>query len=188
MPGASFVCSLSRVQANQISARCTDSFDTFRLSMATFKPCFRLVGKLSPHDTFQSQKPLKTRHIITRLYSHNGNPKPRPYNEIPTPASNSRPLVGTKPVEKAQSSSIANPGPASAPPPPNPKAGGVAYPYLRISLGVVLCGSIIYSMVIQLLTFFLLKLNYMHASSPRPSNSNPPPSPTEISSQSKSPV
>jgi len=156
--------------------------------MALLKSCSRLVGNSTSKNTFRCQKSLKSNHRATRQYANSGPPKPRPYNESLLPKAASRPLVGTKAPEQPQSSSpIPDPTPVSAPPPPpKAKAGGVAYPYLRISIGVLLCGSIIYSMVISFIYLFDPKLNYMHASSPRPSNSNPPPSLTETTSQSKS--
>ena len=56
------------------------------------------------------------------------------------PSSPSKPLVYAKnPTATSSASSSASPK--------RPPQTTVAYPYLRISLGIVLCGSIIYSMV-----------------------------------------
>ncbi|KAL9098687.1 MAG: hypothetical protein Q9163_005701 [Psora crenata] len=93
-----------------------------------------------------------------RFYA-SGTVKPRPYDAKPTP----KPLVQArsstpKPPAAASNLPASSPSPATSetpkpfPPPPQPHIKAqdrpqvVAYPYLRITIGVVLCGSIIYSM------------------------------------------
>lgn len=120
--------------------------------MTPSKSCLLLARHSSSRDTFHCRSSLWSHCNATRAYVAAGPPKPRPYDDPPR----SRPLVGVRKPPPAATpptsiSSAVSPtagnAPPSAPPPPNPQARGVAYPYLRISIGVVLCGSIIYSMV-----------------------------------------
>lgn len=146
--------------------------------MASAKSCTRLAGNPFLQDAGYFHSSLRQCCSPTRPYSSNHAPaKPRPYADKPKP----RPLVGLR-TPAAPNSTPSNPSPATAANPPpniNPKAGGVAYPYIRISIGVVLCGSIMYSMVATSLLPFFPKLTYIYTSSPLPSNSKPPPSQTE---------
>ena len=152
--------------------------------MSPFKPGLRLSRHASLQDAFQCQKPYRTHSRITYRHASTASPKPRPYKE--NPQSQSRPVVGTRAPAQAQSESLnVNAIPTSAPPPPR-REGTIAYPYLRISIGVIFCGSMIYSMVLFSIPSPYSKLNYMHASSPRPSNSNLPPSLTKTTSQNES--
>lgn len=114
--------------------------------MAPVKPCLRFARNLSPQDALRCQKTLRPRYQPTRRYATSGPAKPRSYADPPR----SQPLVGTRPSgSPPPPSPFSSPAATSRPPPgpKDPKGGGVAYPYLRISLGVVLCGSITYSMV-----------------------------------------
>ena len=117
---------------------------------------------------------------IRSYSSSNESAKPRPYSSPPK----TKPLVGTR-------TRVPSPGnlPNVKPPPnANPKSGGVYAPYWRISLGVVICGALIYSMVPLLPPIFMPKLTYMHASSPPPYSSSRPPLPPETPSQSANPA
>ena len=144
--------------------------------MAPTKTCMRWAGNPFLQDAFSCRKPLRRYYSrpIRPYSSTNQSAKPRPYIDPPK----RKPLVGTKSkATPANPSSIPSNSPNA-----NPKSGGVAAPYWRISLGVVLCGSLIYSMVPLLPPNSFRKLTYMHASSPPPYNSNPPPSQTETPS------
>ena len=118
--------------------------------MAPTKTCLRLSGNPLLQEAFQCQKPPSNRYSHSfrpsRPYSSsNQSAKPRPYSS-PT---KSKPLVGTRTPAPPprQSSTPRNPSTAKAPPNVNPTSKGVFAPYWRISIGVVFCGSLIYSMV-----------------------------------------
>lgn len=155
--------------------------------MAPAKNCLQLAGSPLLRDAFRFPKLLRQYSYPVRLYSANSeSAKPRPYNGPPKP----KPLVATRSqAPPLNSSSIPSSSP-NAKPPPNatPKSGGIYAPYWRISLGVVLCGSLIYSMVPFVPPNSIPKLTYMHASSPPPSSSKPLQSPTETPSQSANPA
>lgn len=112
--------------------------------MASTKTCLRLSGNPLLREAYPCQKP-PSNHFSrpfppTRPYSSsNQSAKPRPYSS-PT---KSKPLVGTRtptPLPKPSST-------AKAPPNVDPTSKGIFAPYWRISIGVVFCGSLIYSMV-----------------------------------------
>ena len=151
--------------------------------MASAKTCLRLGGNGLLRDAFLCQKPSRYHHSCpNRPYSSaNESAKPRPYNVPPK----SKKLVGTR-SQALPTNSSSTPN-AKAPPNVNPKANEVFAPYWRISIGVLFCGSLIYSMVPLPLPSPIPKLTYMHASSPPPSNSKPPPSQTETTSPSANP-
>ena len=155
--------------------------------MAPAKTYLRLAGHPLMREPFPYQKPLRKHyprpcHPIRPYSSSNEKAKPRPYNSPPKP----KPLVGTR--TQTPSPSIPKSPPIKSPSSANPKSGGVYAPYWRISLGVVICGSLIYSMVPLLPPKSIPKLTYMHASSPPPYSSRRLPSQTETSSQSESPA
>ena len=153
--------------------------------MAPTKTCVRLAANPLLRDAFPCQKPPRYYHSRP-LRTYSSTPKtakPRPYND----QIKSKPLVGTR--TPAPPSSIPSNSPNARPPlNAKPRSRGVAAPYWRISLGVVLCGSLIYSMVPLLPPNSKLKLTYIHASSPPPSSSKPLPSQTETPSQSANPA
>lgn len=95
---------------------------------------------------------MRTPYNINRQYASNGDQNSQPHDRMPPSAARTEPLVGVKPQEQAQNPYTlpkSSPRSTSAPSPlPKPDSTVVAYPYLRISLGVLLCGSIIYSMVL----------------------------------------
>ena len=146
--------------------------------MSPTKACLRWAGSPPLRDAFPCQK--SPRHHYSRSirpYStSNASAKPRPYTGPPKP----KPLVRTG---TQTSNSIPSSSPnATHPPNANPKSRGIYAPYWRISLGVVLCGSLVYSMVASLPPHSIPKLTCLHASSPPPSSSKAPPSPTETPS------
>ena len=150
--------------------------------MAPTKSCLHVGGNVFPRNIVRHQKPLRTRRLYNRQYVTSGPVKPRPYEDktkaqkITIQKTESHPLVGVR-TQPA-------PGPKAAPA-ADPKANaGVYAPYWRISLGVLLCGSMIYSMVTPTILRSPPKLTYMHTSSPHPSSSKLPQLPNEISSQS----
>ena len=155
--------------------------------MAPVKICLRLAGSPLLREAFRCSKPLRQYSHPVRPYSANREPaKPRPYASPTKP----KPLVATRTqAPPPNSSSIPSSSP-NAKPSPNatPKSGGIYAPYWRISLGVVLCGSLIYSMVPFVPPNPIPKLTYMHASSPPPSSSKPLQSPTETPLQSANPA
>ncbi|KAL2041629.1 hypothetical protein N7G274_005413 [Stereocaulon virgatum] len=110
--------------------------------MASSRPCLRVKGNQSLRDALRCQKPMRPQHASIRQYATPGPAKPRPYESKPK----SQPLVGIR--------SQSSPAPATSPSSPTPKAstdtkpkaGTVVAPYWRISIGIILCGSIIYSM------------------------------------------
>ena len=104
--------------------------------MAPTKSCLRMRDNLFLRDTFRHQQPPRPGYLHTRHYATAGPVKPRPYKD----KNENKPLVGVRP-------------PGSATPKAGPSGGpkaktGVVAPYWRISLGVILCGSMIYSMVL----------------------------------------
>lgn len=106
-------------------------------------------------DAFRCQKPLGPQHAPVRGYATPSPAKPRPYGGKPKP----QPIVGTKPLVGTRNP--ASPMPAASPTPKvspdlKPKTGTVVAPYWRISIGVLLCGSIVYSMVYPILSLKLL--------------------------------
>ena len=146
--------------------------------MASAKTCLRSGGNGLLRDAF-CQKPPRHHHSCSnRPYSSaNESAKPRPYNVPPK----SKKLVGTRSQALQTNSSYT---PNAKAPNVNSKPNEVFAPYWRISIGVLFCGSLIYSMVPLPLPNPIPKLTYMHASSPPPSNSKPPPSQTETTSPS----
>ena len=150
--------------------------------MPLLKPSCRTTTHLLQHKAPRLHNTSSFHCACSRQYVTEGQPRPRSYNDT----NKSRPLVGTnKPDQAPPPGSIPNPvARSSSIPRSQPKYGGVAYPYIRISIGLVLCGSIVYSMVFQLPQNSSHKLTYMHASSPLPSSSNPQPSLSETPSQS----
>lgn len=155
--------------------------------MAPVKTCLRLAGNPLLRDAFRCQRPSRQFSRPIRRYSGSNEPaKPRPYSGPPK----HKPLVGTRTQAPPPNSSSIPSSSLNAKSPPNakPKSGGIYAPYWRISLGVVLCGSLIYSMVPFVPLNPIPKLTYMHASSPPPSSSKPPQSRTETPSQSANPA
>ena len=151
--------------------------------MASAKTCLRSGGNVLLRDAFLCQKPPRHHHSCpNRPYSSaNESAKPRPYSVPPK----SKKLVGTR-SQTLPTNSSSTPN-VKAPPNVNSKANDVFAPYWRISIGVLFCGSLIYSMVPLPLSSPIPKLTYMHASSPPPSNSKLPPSQTETTSPSANP-
>ena len=103
--------------------------------MAPTKSCLRMRDKLFLCDAFRYQKPLRPGYLNTHNYATTTPVKPRPYND----KKQDKPLVGVRPPGTA----TPNAGPSI----PKAKTGVVA-PYWRITLGIILCGSMIYSMVL----------------------------------------
>lgn len=159
--------------------------------MAPTTICPRLSGGPLLREAFPCQKPSRNHYSCSirpfRPYSSKSqSAKPRPYNHPPKP----KPLVGTRthtPPHATSSapSSIPN---ARSPHKAKPAPKGVLAPYWRISIGVVLCGSLIYSMVTLLPPNLTPKLTDMHASSPPPYSSRRLQSQTETPSQSANPA
>lgn len=144
--------------------------------MAPVKTSLRLAGNPLLRDAIRCQKPSKQSPRPDRPYSASKvSAKPRRYSDPPKP----KPLVGTR----TQAPKISPPN-AKPPPGADSDSKGVYAPYWRISLGIVFCGSLVYSMVPFVPPNSIPKLTYMHTSSPPPSNSKPPPSQTEITSLS----
>lgn len=159
--------------------------------MAPTNICLRLSGSPLLREAFPCQKPSRIYSSRSfgplRPYSSKSQPaKPRPNNHPPKP----KPLVGTrKPTPPHATSSAPSTIPnVKAPPKANPASKGVLAPYWRLSIGVVLCGSLIYSMVTLLPPNLIPKLTYMHASSPPPYSSRRLPSQTETPSQNANPA
>ena len=161
--------------------------------MAPTKTCFRLSNNLLLREAFPYQKPPRN-HDIPSLHSicqfrqysvSNASAKPRPYNG----PSKSKPLVGIStrsPPDNMPSlpANLSN----SKSSPEKPARKGVFAPYWRLSLGVVFCGALVYSMVPLLPPSSIPKLTYMHASSPPPYSSRRLQSQTETPSQSENPA
>ena len=103
--------------------------------MAPTKSWLRTRDNLFLHDAVRHQKPLRPGYLNTHNYATATPVKPRPYND----KKQDKPLVGVRPPGSAT--------PNARPSIPKAKAGVVA-PYWRISLGIILCGSMIYSMVL----------------------------------------
>ena len=103
--------------------------------MAPTKSCLRMRDNLLLRDAFRQQKPLRPCYLHSRNYATAGPVKPRPYKD----KKQGNPLVGIRPPGSAT--------PDAGPSIPKARTGVVA-PYWRISLGVILCGSMIYSMVL----------------------------------------
>ena len=159
--------------------------------MAPTKTCFRLSANPLLREAFPYQKPLRNHYSHSlrsfRQYSSsNASAKPRPYRDPPKP----KPLVGmrARPPQDNMPSIPRNPSDPKSSPEAKPAPKGVYAPYWRISLGVVLCGSLIYSMVPLLPPSSIPKLTYMHASSPPPYSSRRLQSQTETPSQSENPA
>ncbi len=104
--------------------------------MTATKSCLRTKGNLFLRDAFRHQKPLRPGYPYSRNYATAGPVKPRPFKD----KKQVNPLVGVRPPGSA----TPNGGPSGG---PKAKTGVVA-PYWRISLGIILCGSMIYSMVL----------------------------------------
>ena len=94
-----------------------------------------MKGNLSLSDGFRHQKPFRPGYTHTRNYA-TGPVKPRPYKD----KTQAKPLVGVRPPGSAT--------PNAKPSGDSKAKTGVVAPYWRISLGVILCGSMIYSMVL----------------------------------------
>ena len=162
--------------------------------MAPTKTCFRLSNNPLLREAFPYQKParnhcfrsLRSFSQFRQFASGNASAKPRPYKNPPKP----KPLVGMRthpPPDDIPSIPRNSSNPRSSPKvKPAPK--GVYAPYLRVSLGVVLCGALLYSMVLLLPPSSIRKLTYMHASSPPPYSSRRLQSQTETVSQSENPA
>ena len=162
--------------------------------MASIRTCFRLSSNPFLREAFPYQKPTRNPYFRSlrsfsqfRQYSSSkASAKPRPYNNRPKP----KPLVGTRahpPLDDTPSIPIVSSNPKSSPK-EKPAPKGVYAPYLRISLGIVLCGALVYSMVPLLPPSSIPKLTYMHASSPPPYSSRRLQSQTETASQSENPA
>ena len=161
--------------------------------MAPTKTCFRLSSNPLLREAFPYQKPPRN-HYFRSLHSFrqfrqysgsNASAKPRPYNDPSKP----KPLVGlrTRPPPDNMPSLPANSSnPISSPKKPAWK--DVYAPYWRLSIGVVLCRALVYSMVPLLPPNSIPKLTYMHASSPPPYSSRRLQSQTETPSQSENPA
>lgn len=156
--------------------------------MAPTKICLRLSGSPLLREASPCQKPSTSHYSCSfRPYSSKKqSAKPRPYSQPTKP----KPLVGTRThtpqhTKSSAPSSILN---VKSSPRAKPAPKGVYAPYWRISIGVVFCGALAYSMVILLPPNLILKLTHMHASSPPPYSSRRLPSQTETPSQSASPA
>ena len=162
--------------------------------MAPKKTCFRLSSNPLLREAFPPyQKPPRNHYLHSlRSFRHysssNASPKPRPYNDPPKPKS--KPLVGIRlhhPPDNMPSIPRNSFNPRSSPMvKPAPK--GVYAPYWRVSLGVVLCGALVYSMVPLLPPRSIPKLTHMHASSPPPYSSRRLQSQTGTPSQNENPA
>ncbi len=113
------------------------------------RQCFQSMGTVSLRDARYSQRPLLSKFPDARCYSNGRStgpaPKPLPFK----PKQEPKPLVQAKPTTqaKSQGSPLNQIGNSSSRPNAQQDRRGVYAPYLRLSLGVVLIGSIIYSMV-----------------------------------------
>ena len=168
--------------------------------MAPTNTFFRLSGSPLLREVFPYQKPPRNHYFRSlrscpqfRQYSSsNASAKPRPYNEPPKPKPKPKPkpLVGTRshPPPDYTPSIPRNPSNPKSSPKVTPARKGVYAPYWRLSIGVVLCGALIYSMVPLPPPSSIPKLTYMHASSPPPYSSRRLQSQTETPSQSENPA
>ena len=160
------------------------------------KTCFQSSANPLLRQMFPYQKPSRSHYSRSlrsfRQYSSsNASAKPRPYNNPTKPKPKPKPLVGLRthppPPDDMPSIPRNSFNPKSFPK-PKPARKGVYAPYWRLSLGVVLCGALVYSMVPLLPPSSIPKLTYMHASSPPPYSSRRLQSQTETPSPSENPV
>ena len=132
------------------------------------------------HNAHRTQQLSLLRTISRRNYTNGKPPNSPPITSTPPP----KPLVYARRREPTQSAAA---GPKRTP------QNVVAYPYLRISVGILLCGSIIYSMVrgyLSPISFPQLSPSSLtHPRQPPASNTTtPPPSPSATGSKSENPA
>lgn len=115
-------------------------------SIKNSRHCLQWTGKVSLRDARYNQRRQLYKLPDLRYYSDSrpstAAPKPLPFK----PKQEPKPLVQVKPTaaSKSQESPLKQDGTSSY---AKQEPKGVYAPYLRISVGVVLIGSIVYSMV-----------------------------------------
>ena len=152
----------------------------------TFFRCNPLLREAFPYQKLPRNHYSHSLRSFRQYSSSNASAKPRPYNDPPK----HKPLVGTRthPPPDNMPSIPRNSSNLKSSPKVKPARKGIVAPYWRLSLGVVFCGSLVYSMVPLLPPSSIPKLTYMHASSPPPYSSRRLQSQTETPSQSENPA